>query len=242
VRRNADASTLERALIAHAVLAVRDATHEPLDALPWDERRAPTSRRLFAALVSFVDDYSGDFPSELLPRDAAHALRHALRQAASEAPGRVLTIDEQFAVALDVAGGRAFAAAILLHAVTRLVARGRDERALGELEWEERLHDASWMAPFAPEIAGTGDAPGDTYHYWANVAVGMHAELRGTIIPHVVGAAFYVGPVAMRVVRQGVFGSHLFAGAHALCDRMGLRHGRMLACALRAHTREESGK
>lgn len=204
---------------------VRLARGRATDGLPWDAMRSPASRRLYAGLVSFVDDHQGPCPSELFPRERALALRTALR---SDLPR---TIPEQFAIALPLAGGHAFAAAILLHAVTRQIARDRDARALGSIPWDERLRDAASIAPFAPEIAGRGDAPGDTYHYWANVAAGYHAEHRGRLVPRAVGAAFYAGPIAMTWIRGRLFASPLFAGAHTLCDRMGLRHGRALARA-----------
>jgi hypothetical protein len=208
---------LERRLVALAT-GPRD------DALPWADMSAPRSRRVYAGLVSFVDDYEGPYPEELFPAAEVHALRLALR-------GRPRTIDEQLEAALATTGGRAFAAAILLHAATRLVARNRDSRALGDLAWTERALDAAWIAPFAPEVAGDGDAPGDTYHYWANFAVGMQAEIRGTLVPRAVGAAFYAGPVAMTWIRGRIFRSTLFAGSHAICDRMGLAHGRAVARA-----------
>ncbi|AKF07730.1 hypothetical protein [Sandaracinus amylolyticus] len=224
-RFNAGEIALERALVA---LVTRAPGSAPYDALPWlDASEGPPSRRLYSALVSFVDDYEGPFPAELFPRDEVHALRRALC-----AQGRALTIDEQLAIALEHTAGRTFAAAILLHAVMRLVARDRDARALGSLEWDERLRDASWIAPFAPSVAGDGDAPGDTYHYWANFVVGFHAALHGRVAPRALGAAFYLGPIAMRWIREGVFGSELFAGAHTECDRMGLRHGRAVARAI----------
>ncbi|UJR79669.1 hypothetical protein [Sandaracinus amylolyticus] len=224
-RFNPGEIALERSLIA---LVTGTRTDAPHDALPWlDGAAGPPSRRLYCALVSFVDDYDGPFPTELFPHDEVHALRLALR-----AQRRALTIDEQLAVALDHTGNRAFPAAILLHAVMRLVARDRDARALGGLDWEERLHDAACIAPFAPSVAGDGDPPGDTYHYWANFAVGFHAALHGRVAPRALGAAFYLGPIAMRWIREGVFGSELFAGAHTECDRMGLRHGRAVAGAI----------
>jgi len=220
----------ERALERRLVELVRDAdaAHAPSahDMLPWCDR-APRTRRLYAGLVSFVDDYVGPYPDELFPHDAVHALRLVLR-----ARERVLRIDEQLEVALETTGGRPLAASILLHAVTRQIARDRDARALGALEWDERLRDAAWIAPFAPPIAGGGDPPGDTYHYWANFAVGLHAGLHGRAVPRAVGAAFHAGPIAMTWIRGGLFGSVLFAGAHALCDRMGAAHGRAVARVL----------
>jgi hypothetical protein len=226
-RHNPLPGDLERAVAGVVRARVTMAT----ESLPWNAGRSPASRRLLAALVSFVDDYGGAMPSEMFPREETHALRLALREAAG---GGALTADEQLAIALDATGGELFAAAVLLHAVTRLVARNRDTRAVGALTWEERLADAAWIAPFLPEIAGKGDAPGDTYHYWANFVAGLHAELRKRIVPRTVGAVFLAGPLAMHLVRGRLFGATLFAGAHARCDWMGLRHGRVAARAARA--------
>jgi hypothetical protein len=223
-RVNPPSSELARALTA----LVRRRQCTTRESLPWAAARCPPSRRIVAALVSFVDDYRGPIPSEMFPRDQARDLRIALRD---RKRGRALAIDEQLEVALDASEGNIFAAAVLLHAVTRLVARNRDTRALGSLSWEERLTDASWIAPFPRAIAGRGDAPGDTYHYWATFVAGLHSELRRTLVPRAVGVLFAAGPLGMTVVRGGIFGATLFAGAHARCDWLGLRHGRAAARA-----------
>lgn len=216
-RTNPPPSALENAVLG----VVRLHAGSSCELLPWCGS-APPSRRLVAALVSFVDDYEGEMPAEMFPREETEALRLALRRRAA---GGVLTLDEQLEVALGAMEGRLFAAAVALHAVTRHVARDRDARALGSLGWEERLLDAAWIAPFTDAVAGRGDAPGDTYHYWANFTAGVHAALRATLVTHGVRAMFVAGPVAMKLVRGGLFGATLFAGAHARCDWMGLRHG-----------------
>ena len=180
--------------------------------------------------MSFVDDYRGPFPRELFPRREVEVLRARLRSAAGAG---ALTIDEQLDVALSTTGGDLCAAAVLLHAVTRMVARNRDTRALGELSWEQRLDDAGWIAPFPPAVAGRGDAPGDTYHYWANFAVAARAALEWRLAAGVLVLIFFAGPVGMGLVRGRMFGRTLFAGTHARCDRMGLRHGAAAAHASR---------
>lgn len=225
-RHNAHHGELGRRLVS----LVRARGRSADDALPWDGMRPASSRRMYAALISFVDDYGGPFPTELFPRDLVRSVRVALRGG----DGGVRTVEEQLAIAMDATDGCTFAAAVVLHAAMRQVARNRDRRALGALDWDERLRDASWIAPFAPEIEGPGDPPGDTYHYWANFAVGYHAARRGRLVPRALGAAFYAGPVAMTLIRGRVFGSGLVAGDHAQCDRMGLRHGAALARAAMA--------
>jgi len=229
-RRSGRRTNPARAKLEAAVLRVVARHGESASqALPWCES-APPSRRLVAALVSFVDDYEGAMPAEMLPQRETRALRLALRERAG---GGVLTVDEQLDVALQACDGRIFAAAVLLHAVTRQVARDRDARALGALGWEERIIDAAWIAPFPRSVAGPGDAPGDTYHYWANFTAGLHAALRETAVTHGVRAMFLAGPVAMKLVRGGLFGATLFAGAHARCDWMGLRHGTVVGRRVR---------
>jgi hypothetical protein len=221
-RRNPPLDEIERAVVSVARGGIGG------EALPWDAMRAPRSRRLYAGLVSFVDDYAGPYPEELFPPEEAVSLRRALL-AAGPAP---LTLAEQLTVASAEVGGRTFAAAVLLHAVTRAVARNRDRRALGDLPWTVRLRETEWVAPFPAEVAGRGDPPGDTYHYWANFVVGLHVEMRGRLGPRALGATFRAGPFAMTWIRGGLFGRTLFAGAHAACDRAGLRHGRAAARAM----------
>src|SRR5687767_2423843 len=92
-RHNAGEDELEQAITR--VLHARAILDRPLDGLPWDRMRVPHSRRLFAALVSFIDDYPGPFARELFPADEARTLRAAL-----DARARPLTIDEQLAIAL----------------------------------------------------------------------------------------------------------------------------------------------
>jgi hypothetical protein len=200
-----------------------------LMSLPWGTasqscHHSPSLRRTYAALVSFVDDYSGAYPNEFFPaREVAQLLDH-LRVTAIAAGGS-LSLDEQLSAALELTSGRLFGAAVLLHSVTRWIARDRDTRALGALPWKQRLSDAALLAPFSPEIEGDGDAPGDTYHYWANFVAGYQTYLEGGLVSRAMRAMFAAGPFAMRWIRGGLFGRKLFAGNHAAIDRLGLAHG-----------------
>jgi hypothetical protein len=194
--------------------------------LPWCAT-APPLRRTFPALVSFVDDYAGPYPRELFPAGEVARLLDRLRAAAAPA-----TLDEQLAAALEITGGRLFAAAVLLHAATRWLARARDTRALGPLPWSQRLDDAALLAPFAPAVEADGDAPGDTYHYWANFVAGCQTFLDGGVAARAMRTLFVAGPVAMSAIRGGLFGRTLFAGNHAAVDRLGLMHGEAAARAL----------
>jgi hypothetical protein len=213
-----------------------DRARSSLTLLPWGAAsqrwsEPPPLRRTFAALVSFVDDYSGPYPREHFPaREVARLLD--LFRVNAVALGGSLTLDEQLGAALEIVSGRLFAAAVLLHAATRWLARARDTRALGSLSWKQRLGDAALLAPFAPEVEADGDGPGDTYHYWANFVAGYQTRLDGGVAARAMRAMFAAGPLAMRTIRGGLFGRTLFAGNHSAVDRLGLAHGEAVARAV----------
>ncbi len=199
-------------------------------------RAAHTSAvALLTGLVSFVDDHGEAVESRIFRPELALRILRAFEG------HRALTVPAQLVRALGLAEGRLFDAVLGLHTATRVLARGRDARLHPDLalSLDERLARGRAIAPFHPDDARGGDALGDTYHYWANVAAGLFAasgrpsEARR----HVVGALLYCGPVLMRTVRQGIFGSVLFYGAHARVDRLGLAHGRALALEPRPASR-----
>ena len=184
-----------------------------------------SARRLAAALVSFVDDYTGPYPEEAFDD---RAVRIGLdRIAASDLP---MTIP-------DLLDGEPFSslptrldALLVGHAVLRQLARGRDDRALpsARMSLEERLRIGGNIVPFHPSLSWGGDPLGDAYHYLANVTIGTLFAARR--MPHSARVLwpiplFAVGPELMTLVRERTFGSKLFFGNHARIDRMGLRHG-----------------
>src|SRR5262249_20322798 len=152
---------LGRAIRAR-VAGLHDATGSLL-ALPWSPARTVATQRLFAAVVSFVDDYHGPYPAELFPREPMAALIAAL----AARPRAALDVVAQPGLALSLVGPPPFAAALALHGATRTLARGRDRR-LGspfDLSLEERLARGASVAPFGRQLGPHRDALGDTYHY-----------------------------------------------------------------------------
>src|SRR5262249_22226104 len=147
----------------------------PLD-LPWAPGRAIATQRLFAAIVSFVDDYDGPFPDELFPRAAMATLIDGI----AARPLASLDVIAQLDLALRIVGPYPFAAVLALHGALRTLARGRDRRlgAPFDLSLEERLARGASIAPFARDLGPRNDALGDTYHYWGCVAVGIHCGTR----------------------------------------------------------------
>lgn len=223
-------ASLERVLDAHAP------SGDPRE-LPWGPRGPLRIRRSVPALLSFVDDHGGPFPRELFPPAEMRRTAAAI-QARHDADSEPLTVDVQLGEALALTRGRLLAATVLLHAVTRQLARGRDGRACPGLypTLEDRLQAGTAIAPFAPEISLGSDPLGDTYHYWAMVAAGVHhvlARRDGWIAPGLMLGLFYLGPKLMRLVRQELFGRTLFFGDHLHVDRLGLWHGLSLAHRLR---------
>jgi hypothetical protein len=199
--------------------------------LPWCPARTVATQRLFAALVSFVDDYHGEYPEELFPRPAMAALIDVF----AARPSASLDLVDQFDIALGLIGPHPFAAALALHAAVRTLARGRDRRlgASFDLSLEERLARGASLAPFAPALGPSGDALGDTYHYWACFAAGLHCGLRQRDpARRAMRFLFGAGADLMAAVRQGLFGNELFGGKHDAVDRSGLSHGLEVAAIL----------
>jgi hypothetical protein len=228
-RQNPADADLRRALRERA-RALRDARCRPLH-LPWCPTRTVATQRLFAAIVGFVDDYHGPYPEEFFPRNAMTALIDAF---AAHPPASLDLID-QLDTSLTIVGPHPFAAAIALHGALRTLARGRDRRlgAPFDLSLEQRMAGGASIAPFSRALGPRGDALGDTYHYWACFAAGLHCGLRTRDPARLVMLALFgVGADLMAVVRQGVFGHELFAGKHDAVDRVGLSHGLEIASLL----------
>lgn len=197
-----------------------DATFAHLAALPAGEPARARAPRLVAALASFTDDYTSEPPHELLPGDAA------ARWLAALAPGKPLDLVGQLRLALDVTSSR-FDAVLVCHLATRTIARGRDTRVHPSLALglDERLHLAGALRRLPDDWSRGGDAPGDTYHYWAQFAAGYYAAGAPALTRSAVLGLFATSPLAMRVVRSGVFRRTLFYGTHARVDRKALVHG-----------------
>jgi hypothetical protein len=199
--------------------------------LPWCASRTVATQRLLAALVSFVDDYHGEYPEELFPRSAMEALMDGF----AASPAASLDVVEQFDVALALVGPFPFAAALALHGAVRTLARGRDRRlgAPFDLSLEQRLARGASLVPFARALGPRGDVLGDTYHYWACFAAGLHCSRRAhDPARRAMRALFGVGADLMAAVRHGVFGHELFGGTHDAVDRAGLSHGLQLGALL----------
>jgi hypothetical protein len=229
VNENPERTLFGRAIRAR-VAGTSGAHRQPLF-LPWSPRQKLATQRLFAAVVSFVDDYNGPYPDELFPR----APMAALIDVFATSPRSSLDLVAQFDRALTIVGPHPFAAAVALHGAVRTLARGRDRR-LGspfDLSLEERVARGASVAPFARELGPHRDALGDTYHYWGCFSIGMHCGVRlddpaRWALLGLTGA----GADLMALVRSGVFAHPLFCGNHAAVDRAGLTHGFAAARAL----------
>lgn len=219
---------LRRALVA----LVR--AHAGVDA--GGPARPLSPARFCAAIASFTDDHDAPVPRELFPRRAALAL--VLRFAG--APPGSLTAVDQLRAALEARetseASATWGALLALHAATRQLARGRDDRALPELaglSLDARLALGAAIAPFDDADARGGDPLGDTYHYWAMVTAGVYVtRYASRLAAPAAYALFRAAPHLMRLVRGGVFRRVLFYGAHAKVDRLGLAHGVTLGRAL----------
>jgi len=200
--------------------------------VPWTTAVVSWSR-MIAAVTSFTDDYGGPYPEEFFSRPRSHELMRRIL-ARSRSRGRPLTVAEQFEVGLDVCGESAFGAAATLHAASRMVARGRDVRALPELEMKlcDRLSQGAAFAAFRDEDSLGGDPLGDTYHYWAMVVGGLWCgDIRRVPSLESMATAVFLrsGADLMWLVRDRLFGSTLFFGRHKAIDRLGFSHGWTLA-------------
>lgn len=176
------------------------------------------SARLAAALISFVDDYAGQYPLEAFVDGAVAALIDAWGRA--PAP---LTLPDL--VALGAPQPTLLDQLLLAHAAVRAVARARDTRALPSvrLSLEARCALGAKLLPFPDALSQGGDPLGDVYHWLATASAGLAAASlprRLWLVP-----PFAVGPELMWLVRERIAGSVLFFGNHAAVDRAGLRAG-----------------
>jgi hypothetical protein len=233
LERRADAFNPSAAVIG-AKLVLLAAEHvAQIDAqLPWHPLEASWPR-LIAAITSFTDDYSGPFPVEFFPRARTAALLSRL-EARSRCLCRPLTVIEQFELSLDLCSNSAFGAVAVLHAASRLLARGRDNRALPDLALplRERLERSGLVAAFPPQVSRGGDPLGDTYHYWAMLLGGLWCgAVSRSHVTRAAATALFLrnGADLMWLVRDRLFGSTLFFGRHKHVDRLGLEHGMALA-------------
>lgn len=213
-------------------------------ALPWASPRPPAHAEVYSALVSFVDDYSGAYPDAFFPEALVLDAHSLLRARCRELDARLAPHRQLESVAPLVAGSL-FAGAVLLHALTRQLARGRDLRAMPSARFGSapaaRANEGAYIAAFPDALSRGGDPLGDTYHYWATFAVGAFTEATRASHP---GASFALrtlfanGATLMYRIRQQLFGSHLFFGTHADVDALGLEDGTRI---MRALLKERAG-
>jgi len=198
--------------------------------LPWAPEAKWSLVDLSAALIGRTDDYDGPMPEAMLPAAGARALMDALHVAAGRA-GRPLDVCEQYAVALDAAGGHPLAAALLLHLAVRVLARGADRRRDPVLAlWlDQRLALGSAIAAFANSDA---DPLGDARHYWAMVCAGMGSvwakQTGRRAAGRLLHVTFYLAPAAADRVRLRLDGPRF---ERTGLRQMGLRHGISLGVA-----------
>jgi hypothetical protein len=224
---NPRGDALEEALLASAVSGTRSCRAR----VPWLASEL-SATRLLGALSSFTDDYEGAYPAEFFPEPSTRWVFDAL-SARYESKRSPLTVPEQFECALGGCLHSAFGAAATLHALTRVLARGRDERALPSLAFSlaERIELGKMIAPFARSDSRGGDPLGDTYHYWAMVMGGLWCadpQHRFGVERIAVEALLRNGSRLMWLIRDRLFGNTLFFGRHVAIDRMGFRHGTSL--------------
>ncbi len=229
--RNPQGANLEGAVLA---AARRLGGYAKAD-LPWQGQQAKWAD-MIAAVTSFTDDYTGPYPVEFFPPAETAALLSAIN-AAAKRESRPLSIVEQLELGLEMTNGSVFAAAVLLHATSRAIARGRDTRALSETSWrlEERIGLGRVFAAFQQADSQGGDPLGDTYHYWAMVVAGLwcaDARHRQSVLAVATRTFLRNGADLMWLIRDRVFGSTLFFGRHKCIDRLGLTHGLALASTL----------
>jgi hypothetical protein len=181
---------------------------------------------LAAALISFVDDYEGLFPNEFFPEELVMRLLGDLNGVRIGA----ITIPTLLQADALSRAQSFFEAVVAAHAAVRLLARGRDRRAFPRYKGtlQERVLRGASIAPFAPTVSRGGDPLGDTYHYLANLAIGL-TFLPSQPLNWCAAGMFGIGPELMFTIRERLFGNRLFYGNHARIDRMGLAHGLVLA-------------
>jgi hypothetical protein len=196
---------------------------------------------LAAALVSPVDHHTAPLPRDYLPIEQLPRLQAALTARAT-ATDSALDVCEQLEVSLTLSGSRPLQAALALHCLTRVLARGQDRR-LGpqtRLWLDERLAQGAILSGFAPALSGRGDRLGDLRAYWGACSAGLAATWAKQSGRRSAGRAlqglFYFGPTTGGALRAGLGRASPF-GDHATVARIGLRHGLALGVATQRQLR-----
>lgn len=176
---------------------------------------------IFSTLICFIDDHSEDYPPFCFDKSAIINLVEWIKK--SKIP---LTVPE--IVKSEILNSTIFTIdkLLIVHATLRLIARGRDFRAFSNftLSLEERIQISKNIAPFEINVSNGGDPLGDSYHYVANIIIGITFSNKSFFnkIPIVL---FMLGPYLMKIIREYIFGNILFFGNHCRIDHMGLNHG-----------------
>lgn len=210
---------------------------------PWTDKEKLQIDRLAATVISFTDDHKGEIFLEYFPLKEMNLLiREIIR--AYEITGTETSIGNQYWMSLNYSQGHPLAASILLHAAYRAVARSRDTRVDKSLKFpvknEQDPSEPSMLslarATASFEDGNDLDDPlGDTYHFWAEYAIGMAIEFEsaeGNRMSPLYSPLFFYGPNLMSLVREKVLRKTQAAGNHLYEDRTGLRLGKEIARGL----------
>ena len=179
------------------------------------------SMDIFSTLICFIDDHSEDYPSFCFDKSAIINLIEWIKK--SKNPLSVPEI-----IKSEILNSTIFTIdkLLIVHATLRLLARGRDFRAFSNftLSLEERIQISKNIAPFEINVSNGGDPLGDSYHYVANLIIGITFNNK-SIFNKIPIVLFMLGPYLMKIIREYIFGNILFFGNHCKIDHMGLNHG-----------------
>jgi hypothetical protein len=191
----------------------------------WQAAGRYNGLEIVAATIELLDQHDAPLPVTVLPPVADVTRFLAL----VEAPGRAVTVSEQFELALSITGDGVVGAANLCWIATRFMARGADRRAYPDLPMSpSRL--VRWGSRLVPP-ADTGtcraDPAGDTYYFWTHVFVVLTCTrwgLRGWLAR----VLYRRGTWLMSRARALVAGTPVVAD-HGAASRLGQAVGRALA-------------
>jgi hypothetical protein len=189
--------------------------------------------RVYATLVSFVDDYRGKYPEEYFNEEI---IKDYILKLKRKSDHEQLNLEDQISSALEITNGEFLLALFLIHAATRLIARGRDFRIFNYsffMSLEERMEVGKKICFFKEEDIGlVSDNLGDTYHFWAMFIAGFIYQIvrdEKRISSKIFYFLFKNSSILMHWIRGKIFRSYLYVGVHSEVDKIGFLQGITLA-------------
>ncbi|MFH0936795.1 MAG: hypothetical protein V1808_00695 [Candidatus Daviesbacteria bacterium] len=207
------------------IMGIVNMNHTQRELLPWSNEKVEI-HSLFRSLVTFTDDHDGPINNRYFPVNNSSRFIDRIMET-SRLEKNPLNLPRQLEIALEITDRQAMASVIICHSASRAIGRNRDQRVdpCFKFSSEDMQQWGSSIARF--EDNKQYDPPGDTYHFWATLLMGMTLRRSFTKQPAECVAyafLFYYGADIMAASRRFLARNPLVY-RHKEVDRMGLKIG-----------------